>query len=210
MRLIQQTQSSSASDIELRSISWTAAENEYEGASNILWWMKKEDKSETRSWCAAESWLYVLNSDMFSISWFSAISMYQNNMIWWVSCAVCASCSRCGNETLISSWRHDWGVKSVLYFWIFFFIHSLMVIWWINSFNDFFFFAASLLWTFSHHSSRWQCILKSISVQFSFFSLFSETEPWIMYCSFFSFINFRILRSMCLKKVLSEAFWNLL
>ena len=76
MRLIQWTQPSSASDIELRSVSWTVAENEYEDALNILWWAKKEDEPKTRLQCAAKSWLHVSDSDMFSVSWFSAISTY--------------------------------------------------------------------------------------------------------------------------------------
>jgi len=44
------------------------AENEYEDISNMLCRAKEEDRPETRSQCAAESWLHVSDSGMFSVS----------------------------------------------------------------------------------------------------------------------------------------------
>ena len=68
MKLVQQTQPINTSEIDLKPVSCTAAEKEYEGTSNMLCRVKREDRSEMRSQCAAESWLHVSDSCMSSVS----------------------------------------------------------------------------------------------------------------------------------------------
>ncbi len=75
------------------------AEKEYEDTLNMLCKMKEENRSKTRLWCAAESWLHVSDLCMFSVSWSSATSTYQDKIVYWVFCAICALWDKCDSET---------------------------------------------------------------------------------------------------------------
>ena len=44
-----------------------------------------DEKSKTRSWCAADNSLYVSDSDILRVLWSAATSMYQDSIILCVS-----------------------------------------------------------------------------------------------------------------------------
>ena len=57
-----------------------------------------DKKSETRSQCAADNSLYVLNSDILKVSWSAATSMYQDSIVLCVFLTDCASWDRCDRD----------------------------------------------------------------------------------------------------------------
>lgn len=139
MRLVQQTQSTNTSEIGLRLMSCTVTEKEYEGVLCMLCKKKEEKGSEIRLWCVAESWLHVLKSDMSSVLWSSAMSTYQDKIVYQVSCVICALWDKCDSETLISLWRHDCEVK-ICVILLHILLCSFIIDYLINQFIQWFFF----------------------------------------------------------------------
>ena len=84
-----------------------------------------DKKSKTRSQCAVDNSLYILNSDISKVSWSTAISMYQDNIVLHISLINCVLWDRCDKDTQIWLLWYDCTLKSVLYLMIFFFVHSL-------------------------------------------------------------------------------------
>ena len=133
-----------------------------------------DKKSETRSQYIVDNSLYVSDSDISRISWFAAISMYQDSIVLCMFLTDCALWDRYNKNMWIWFLWYDCALKSVLYLIIFFFVHSLWIILWISSSDIFLFFIFNLCCTSSYYALKYWCIFIKSSVQSSVHSVFKD------------------------------------